>query len=72
MGARDLRRAAVLLDALDQFFPQMQRLEAPYAGTVQGVEMRYGITTHDMDYERARVAQLEGSPRAGRRPAPIP
>ena len=42
-----------------EFFPQMQRLEAPYAGTAQGVKMRYGITTHDMDYERARVAQLE-------------
>src|SRR4051794_15688864 len=43
-----------------EFFPQMQRLEAPYAGTAQGVAMRYGITTHDMDYERARVAALEG------------
>jgi alpha-galactosidase/6-phospho-beta-glucosidase family protein len=42
-----------------EFFPQMQRLEAPYAGTAQGVAMRYGITTHDMDYERARVAGLE-------------
>jgi alpha-galactosidase/6-phospho-beta-glucosidase family protein len=43
-----------------EFFPQMQRLEGPYSGTVQGVKMRYGITTHDMDYERARVAGLEG------------
>jgi alpha-galactosidase/6-phospho-beta-glucosidase family protein len=43
-----------------EFFPQMQRLEQPYAGTIQNVAMRYGITTHDMDYERARVAQLEG------------
>ena len=43
-----------------EFFPQMQRLEKPYSGTVQGVGMRYGITTHDMDYERARVARLEG------------
>jgi alpha-galactosidase len=42
-----------------EFFPQMQRLEAPYAGKAQGVSMRYGITTHDMDYERARVAGLE-------------
>jgi len=42
-----------------EFFPQMQRLEAPYAGTAQGVRMRYGITTHDMDYERARVQSLE-------------
>jgi alpha-galactosidase len=43
-----------------EFFPQMQRLEAPYSGTAQGVKMRYGIETHDMDYERARVAGLEG------------
>jgi alpha-galactosidase/6-phospho-beta-glucosidase family protein len=37
----------------------MQRLEADYAGTAQGVSMRYGITTHDMAYERARVRGLE-------------
>jgi alpha-galactosidase len=42
-----------------EFFPQMQRLEGEYAGTAQGVPMRYGITTHDMEYERARVADLE-------------
>ncbi len=42
-----------------EFFPQMQRLEAAYAGTAQGVAMRYGITTHDMGYERARVRDLE-------------
>jgi alpha-galactosidase len=42
-----------------EFFPQMQRLEAPYAGTAQGVSMRYGITTHDMAYERSRVRGLE-------------
>jgi alpha-galactosidase len=42
-----------------EFFPQMQRLEGEYGGTAQGVAMRYGITTHDMDYERARVADLE-------------
>ncbi|MGZ4431799.1 MAG: family 4 glycosyl hydrolase [Gaiellales bacterium] len=42
-----------------EFFPQMQWLEAPYAGTAQGVAMRYGITTHDMAYERARVQGLE-------------
>jgi alpha-galactosidase len=42
-----------------EFFPQMQRLEAPYAGNSQGVAMRYGITTHNMDYERARVRDLE-------------
>ena len=50
----------------------MQRLEEPYSGTVQGVTMRYGITTHDMDYERARVAQLEGLAASGRPPAPTP
>jgi alpha-galactosidase len=43
-----------------EHFPQMQRLEADYAGTAQGVAMRYGITTHDMAYEKARVAELEG------------
>src|SRR5581483_312819 len=42
-----------------EHYPQMQWLEAPYAGTAQGVAMRYGITTHDMAYERARVAELE-------------
>jgi alpha-galactosidase len=42
-----------------EFFPQMQRLEGPYAGTAQGVRMRYGITTHDMEYERERVRGLE-------------
>ena len=43
-----------------EFFPQMQRLEEPYSGTAQGVKMRYGIETHDMDYERARVARARG------------
>ena len=42
-----------------EHFPQMQRLEGEYAGTAQGVEMRYGIRTHDMAYEKARVAELE-------------
>ena len=28
-------------------------------GTAQGVKMQYGITTHDMAYEKARVAELE-------------
>lgn len=42
-----------------EFFPQMQRLDQPYAGTAQAVPMRYGITTHDMNYERARVRGLE-------------
>jgi alpha-galactosidase/6-phospho-beta-glucosidase family protein len=42
-----------------EFFPQMQWLEEPYAGTAQGVSMRYGIRTHDMNAERARVRRLE-------------
>lgn len=42
-----------------EHFPQMQRLEQPYAGTAQGVAMRYGITTHDMAHERGRVRGLE-------------
>jgi alpha-galactosidase len=42
-----------------EHYPQMQWLEGPYQGTAQGVKMRYGITTHDMAYEKARVAELE-------------
>jgi alpha-galactosidase/6-phospho-beta-glucosidase family protein len=55
-----------------EHFPQMQRLKAEYAGTAQGVAMRYGITTHDMAYEKARVAEIESlaakwtAPDAGR------
>jgi alpha-galactosidase/6-phospho-beta-glucosidase family protein len=40
-----------------EFYPQMQWLEEPLNGTAQGVRMRYGITTHDMANERARVQQ---------------
>jgi alpha-galactosidase len=47
-----------------EFFPQMQRLEAPYAGTAQGVAMRYDIVTHDMGYERERVRSLEALARS--------
>ena len=42
-----------------EHYPPMQWLEGDYQGTAQGVRMRYGITTHDMAYERARVAELE-------------
>lgn len=42
-----------------EHYPQMQWLEQPYAGTAQGVKMRYGITTHDMTYEKGRVGELE-------------
>lgn len=41
-----------------EFFPQMQRLEQEYEGTAQSVKMRYGITTHSMDHERARPKML--------------
>ena len=41
-----------------EFFPQMQRLAEPYEGRAQGLAMRYGITMHDMDKERARVQGL--------------
>lgn len=41
-----------------EFFPQMQRLETPYEDRAQGLPMRYGITIHDMDKERARVSGL--------------
>jgi alpha-galactosidase/6-phospho-beta-glucosidase family protein len=55
-----------------EFFPQMQRLEAPYSGTAQGVKMRYGITTHDMAYERARVEGLEALARQWTAPGAAP
>jgi alpha-galactosidase len=42
-----------------EFHPQMQWLEEPLNGSAQGVRMRYGITTHDMAHERARVQQWE-------------
>ena len=42
-----------------EFFPQMQRLERRTRARRRAWQMRYGITTHDMDYERARVAELE-------------
>ncbi len=41
-----------------EFFPQMQRLEQEYEGTAQSVKMRYGITTHSMEYERERPKML--------------
>ena len=41
-----------------EFHPGMQRLVEPYAGTAQGVMMRYGIRTHDMDEQRARPDEL--------------
>lgn len=41
-----------------EFYPQMQRLEEPYVDRAQGMPMRYGITIHDMDKERARVSEV--------------
>jgi alpha-galactosidase len=40
-----------------EFFPQLQRLAEPYTGRAQGLAMRYGLRIHDMDNERARIAQ---------------
>lgn len=42
-----------------EFFPQLQWLEQPYSGTAQGVAMRYGIRTHDIEEQRQRVRELE-------------
>ena len=42
-----------------EFFPQLLRLERPYDGRAQGLPMRYGFRIHDMDDERARIAELE-------------
>jgi alpha-galactosidase len=41
-----------------EFYPQLQRLEQEYEGTAQSVKMRYGITTHNMEYERSRPRML--------------
>ncbi len=42
-----------------EFFPQLQRLEEPYKGRVQGLPMRYGRHVYDMDVQRDRVASWE-------------
>jgi alpha-galactosidase len=42
-----------------EHFPQLQRLDQELNGSAQGVKMKYGIKTHDMAYEKARVAELE-------------
>jgi alpha-galactosidase len=42
-----------------EFHPQMQYEDEPYNGRAQGLRVRYGITTHDMDYERGRVEQFQ-------------
>ncbi|HEX5289770.1 MAG TPA: hypothetical protein VFX25_12940 [Streptosporangiaceae bacterium] len=42
-----------------EFFPQLQRLEEPYAGRAQGLPMRYGRRIYDMDAQRERVQSWE-------------
>jgi alpha-galactosidase len=42
-----------------EFFPQLQRLEEPYAGRAQGLPMRYGRRIYDMDTQRERVQSWE-------------
>ncbi len=42
-----------------EFHPQMQYVDEKYEGRAQGLRVRYGIKTHDMDYERGRVKQFE-------------
>ena len=38
-----------------EFFPQLQRLEEPYAGRAQGLAMRYGRHIYDMDAQLQRI-----------------
>jgi alpha-galactosidase len=42
-----------------EFFPQLQRLEAPYQGRAQGLAMRYGRHIYDMGTQRDRIASWE-------------
>lgn len=42
-----------------EFFPQLQRLEEPYAGRAQGLAMRYGRRIYDMEHQRARMRGWE-------------
>ncbi len=42
-----------------EFFPQLQRLEAPYQSRAQGLAMRYGRHIYDMDAQRDRIASWE-------------
>jgi alpha-galactosidase/6-phospho-beta-glucosidase family protein len=42
-----------------EFHPQMQYVDEPYNGRAQGIQVRYGIRTHDMNYERSRVGQFQ-------------
>lgn len=42
-----------------EFFPALSQLAEPYQGTLQGLEMAYGLHVHDMEHERARVRKWE-------------
>jgi len=42
-----------------EFFPQLQRLEGPYAGRAQGLPMRYGTRIFDMEVQTTRVRSWE-------------
>jgi alpha-galactosidase/6-phospho-beta-glucosidase family protein len=42
-----------------EFFPQLQRLEEPYAGKAQGLAMRYGRRIYDMDVQLQRIRTWE-------------
>lgn len=42
-----------------EFFPMMSHLAEPYRGTLQGLEMLYGLHVHDMTHERARMQRWE-------------
>ena len=42
-----------------EFYPALCRLEEEYKGKLQGLKMRYDITVHDMEKERARARKWE-------------
>jgi len=42
-----------------EFYPPLCRLEEEYKGKLQGLKMRYDITVHDMEKERARARKWE-------------
>ena len=42
-----------------EFYPSLCRLEEEYKGKLQGLKMKYGITVHDMEKERARARKWE-------------
>jgi alpha-galactosidase len=42
-----------------EFYPQLQRLEEPYAGRAQGLAMRYGRRIYDMEEQGRRASRWE-------------